>query len=262
MIKIDGLVVHTYGEKSKKQLLFIHGFPFNLQMWTNQIEALKDMYYCVTYDVRGLGQSDVGDGQYTMESFVDDIFAVMDGVNLDKPILCGISMGGYAALRAVEKAQDKFGGLILFDSRADADTDQAKLKRAANIKQINSEGLDKFIESFLQNCFSDNYKTNFSKEYNLLVNELKKSNPNGVKGCLLAMQGRTSTKEFLPLIKIPALIICGEADILTSPVDMKVIAEKIPAAKFKLVPGAGHMTPIENPQFVNKVLKEFLKFKE
>jgi Predicted hydrolases or acyltransferases (alpha/beta hydrolase superfamily) len=132
-------------------------------MWKAQIDELSKNYFCVTYDIRGLGESPVGDGQYTMESFVDDLEIIIDKLKLDKPVICGLSMGGYISLRALERMQDKFSATILCDTRSEADNNEGKLKRAAAIKRINTEGLAPFAKDFITNCFGDNYKKTIKK---------------------------------------------------------------------------------------------------
>ena len=74
---INSLKVFTSGRKENPSIIFVHGFPFDHSMWNNQVEELKDKYFCVTYDVRGLGASPAGDGQYTLESFVDDLESII-----------------------------------------------------------------------------------------------------------------------------------------------------------------------------------------
>ena len=86
------------GRPERKSIIFIHGFPFDHYMWDKQINELKSSYNCVTYDIRGLGISPAGDGQFTLESFVDDLESIINEFKLDKPVLCGLSMGGYIAL--------------------------------------------------------------------------------------------------------------------------------------------------------------------
>ena len=80
-------------------------------MWKAQIDELCEKYFCVTYDIRGLGESPVDDGQYSMESFVDDLESIMTELKLDKPILCGLSMGAYISLRALERMEENFSSL-------------------------------------------------------------------------------------------------------------------------------------------------------
>ena len=206
-----------------------------------------------------LGNPPVGDGQFTMEIFVDDLEKIIDELKLDKPILCGLSMGGYISLRAVERMQDKFSALILCDTKSSADDNEGKLKRAAAIKQINLGEFDAFIESFVLNCFGEKFVKENNAEYRKVVERSKKNNPLGVKGCLLAMAGRTDTTRNLPKIKLPTLIICGSEDKLTPPSVMKPMAEQIPNSEFILVESAGHMTPIEYPKVISRAIKDFLK---
>ena len=132
------------------------------------------------------------------------------------------------------------------------------LKRAAAINQINSGNFNSFIESFVLNCFGEKFVKENKEEYRKVVERSKKNNPLGVKGCLLAMAGRTDTTDSLSKINIPTLIICGSEDKLSPPNVMKPMAEKIPNSEIVLIDNAGHMTPIENPEVVNAAVKDFL----
>lgn len=255
---INGLTVNLFGNPQNRPIVFVHGFPYDHTMWHNQIEVLKDKYFCVAYDIRGLGESAVGDGQYTMEFFVDDLFSVISKLKLEKPILCGLSMGGYISLRAIERNQKIFSGLILCDTKSEADNNAAKLKRAAGIDQINREGLEKFTVLFVSNCFSDITR---KEQENLFLETLHKSykhDPIGVKGAIIAMLSRTDTTSFLSQIKIPTLVICGSFDALTPPTLMRAMAEKIPNSDFAIIPRSGHMTPLENPNSVNDLISGLL----
>ena len=256
---INGLPVFLSNDHKSESIIFVHGFPYDHNMWQDQVDDLCKNYLCVSYDIRGLGDSPAGDGQFTMESFVDDLEKITDELKLEKPILCGLSMGGYISLRAMERIQNKFGALILCDTKSTADDDEGKLKRAVAIKQINSGKFYEFIESFVLNCFGEKFVKEKNEEYRKVIESSKQNNPIGVKGCLLAMTGRTDTTESLSKINLPALIICGSEDKLSPPDVMKSIADKIPNANFVLVEGAGHMTPIENPQSVNKAIRDFLE---
>ena len=254
----EKLNANVTGVNKRGSIIFLHGFPFDQNMWNAQVEYLKNDFLSVTYDIRGLGKSDPGDGQFTMEMFADDCLTIIAELELDKPVLCGLSMGGYLGFRVLERAQELFSAAILCDTRAESDSDAAKLKRASGINQINTDGVEKFVEGFVPNCFSEKYKTENVNEYNGYLERSKKSNPLGVKGCLLAMQGRTSVTASLPNFKIPILLLCGEDDKLTPPEEMRSISDKIPNSKYLIVPGSGHMTPIEKPNFVNTSIKDFL----
>lgn len=255
---INGLSVFIDGDQKSRPIIFVHGFPFDHYMWDNQIADFKNDHYCITYDIRGLGSSPVDNGQFTIEMFVDDLEEIINNLNLDKPVLCGLSMGGYISLRAVERMQEKFSAIIFCDTKAASDDNEGKLKRAAAIKQINLGNFDSFIDTFVRNCFGDTFVKEKKNLYDEVVKRSKQNNPVGVKGCLLAMAGRTDTTSFLKKITLPTLIISGAEDKLTPPEVMREMADQIPNSKFVLVEGAGHMTPIENPEAVSEAIKNFL----
>jgi len=255
---INDLSVYVSGNNESKTILFVHGFPFDHTMWQTQVDEFSKDYKCVSYDIRGLGESPAGDGQFTMESFVDDLEIILEELKLNRPILCGLSMGGYISLRAVERIQEKFSAAILCDTRSEADNNEGKLKRAAGIKRINKEGLAPFVKDFITNCFGDDFKQNRKEALQNIIEKSLQFNPVGVKGGLFAMLSRSDTTTSLGKINIPTLIICGEQDTLTPPPVMKEMFHKINKAEFVEIPKAGHMTPIENPQAVNKAIRDFL----
>lgn len=255
---INNINVFTDGDDKNASIIFVHGFPFDHIMWDGQIKEFSNDYYCVRYDIRGLGTSPAEDGQFTIEMFVDDLENIIKELNLDRPVLCGLSMGGYISLRAAERMQEKFRALVLCDTKSAADDNEGRLKRATAIQQINSGDFDGFVEAFVLNCFGEKFVRENNSEYRKIVERSKKNSPIGVKGCLLAMAGRTDTTEYLSKIKLPTLVICGSEDKLSPPHVMKVIADQILNSKFVIVEGSGHMTPIENIQMVNKSIIEFL----
>ncbi len=254
----ENISIFQVGKKNSLPVIFVHGFPYDHNMWENQIDKLKSKYNCITYDIRGLGKSNPGDGQYTMESFVDDLEAVMEETGVIKPVLCGLSMGGYISLRAVEKMEEKFSGLILCDTKSNADTNEVKLNRAADVKKINSEGVKNFTREFIRKCFTADFMENHSDKFTEIIENSAQYSPVGLKGCLLAMAGRTDTTVYLSQIKIPTLVVCGEEDRLTPPDTMKKLSGMILSSKFHTIPGAAHMSPVENPNLFNKYLLDFL----
>lgn len=256
---INSLSVKLFGNSQNQPIIFVHGFPFDQTMWMNQVNFLSDEYYCVTYDIRGLGKSYVGDGQYTMEAYVLDLFSIIEELKLNKPIICGLSMGGYISLRALEKSQSTFKAAILCDTKADADNDKGKLGRANLINQINTEGVRKFAQEFISNCFAEESKEELKDLYKSVINRSAKSDPIGVKGALLAMVSRTSTKSFLKKLTIPTLLVVGTLDKLTPPGIMRKMAQAIENSEFGIAPRSGHMSPLENPGYVNDMIKGFLK---
>ncbi len=256
---INTQAVYTAGNKKNTPVIFIHGFLFDHTMWKNQINSLSENYYCVSYDIRGFGESYVGDGQYTLEAYASDLFSIITELNLIRPVLCGLSLGGYIALRTLERDQSRFRGMVLCNTKSTADSDEEKLIRAAKIDEINLHGIGKFTDEFIKSCFSEN---TLNENGNLVSSSIEngcKNNPRGVKGGLFAILSRTDTTDFLPQIKIPALVIAGEKDKKTPAAEMKKMAGKIPDSKFTVIKNSGHISPLENPEEVNAALIAFLK---
>jgi pimeloyl-ACP methyl ester carboxylesterase len=255
---INGIALREQGDRSQIPIIFIHGFPYNSSMWAQQIRSLKKQHYCITYDVRGLGETPAKDGQFTIEMFVDDLFTVIDGLDLDRVVIVGFSMGGYIALRAMEREPERFRALILCDTKAEADDDAGKLKRAAAINIINREGVEQFVSDFVPMTFGKDAPQKIAETYDATLRQAQKESPIGVKGCLLAMATRTDTTQSLAKIKVPTLLLVGEQDSLTPPSVMKQMHDKIEDAEMITIPEAGHMAPLENPEAVTKAFKDFL----
>ncbi|HSD62830.1 MAG TPA: alpha/beta hydrolase [Ignavibacteriaceae bacterium] len=258
-IKKNEISIHFEGDDEKIPIVFIHGFPFDHHMWNNQITCFNENYFCVTYDVRGLGDSVPGDGQYTIELFVDDLEMIIDELKLKKPIICGFSMGGYIALRAVEKIEEKFSGLILCDTRSGADSNEGKINRAIGIQKINLNGVKSYVNEFIQNCFCEKSRKNKRELVGEMISRSEYFSSSGIKGCLLAMAARTDTTNYLTKLQLPVLILCGEEDKLTTPTVMMEMKNKISNSEFYTIPDAGHLSPVENPWAVNEHIDKFLK---
>lgn len=136
------------GPDNAKAIIFIHGFPFNKSMWDKQAAALKGNYRVIAYDVRGHGNTDAADGIFSIDLFVDDLINLMDKLKLVKVVLCGLSMGGYIALKAIEKFPQRFEALVLSDTQCAADTKEARSKRLKTIEHIKEISVEEFGSVF------------------------------------------------------------------------------------------------------------------
>jgi 3-oxoadipate enol-lactonase len=247
------------GRKESPPIVLIHGFPFSSEMWKGQEQMLQERNLrIITYDLRGHGRSDVGDGQYAIELLVDDLIALLDHLKITKTMLCGFSMGGYIALRAIERNPDRFNALVLCDTMSTADSNEAKVRRANSIKLVKKEGVGKFAEGFLKAVFAP--KTFDTKPG--VVDEIRRiipsNSPLGICGALLALAGRTDTTEALAKIGVPTLIMVGEHDAVTPPAAAKIMHDRIPNSKLHIIENAAHMSNLENPNMFNEHLARFL----
>jgi 3-oxoadipate enol-lactonase len=253
------LFYEEHGSPTGKTIVFIHGFPFNHEMWRPQIELLRSRYRVVAYDVRGHGQSAVGDGQYMIEFFVDDLISLLDHLRVERPILCGLSIGGYITLRAVERHLERFRAMILCDTSSEADTNEAKLKRAATVRVVKRDGVNPFAETFVKSVFAPETFAKKPETVQFIKRIIESTSPTGVSGTLLALAARSETTSSLSKMKIPTLIMVGEHDKLTPPSLSEMMHSKLPASELHLIPRAAHLSNLENPEEFNRHLSRFLE---
>jgi 3-oxoadipate enol-lactonase len=240
-------------------VVFIHGFPFSHEMWGPQFNVMPNNIHAIAYDVRGHGSSDVGDGLFTIELFVDDLIALLDYLFIEKAILCGLSMGGYIALRTIERHSDRVRGLILCDTKCEPDTDSAKIKRATTMKSIKAEGVRIFSENFVRTIFMEKtFETN-PGVVGFIKQIICANSPRGICGTLLALASRTDTTSALPSINIPTCILVGEQDTLTPPANAQSMHKLIAGSELHVLPSAAHMSNLENTQDFNDRILTFLK---
>ncbi|QFR48826.1 alpha/beta hydrolase [Sulfurimonas lithotrophica] len=253
---INGIYVKTLGKDTNQAIVFIHGFPYDHTLWDDVIDEFKDDYYCISYDIRGFGKSEINTAQFTMQSYVQDLENIILGLKLSKPILCGFSMGGYITLRANER--EKYKALILANTATNSDDDKAKLKRSTGISDIDTKGLEPFVNGFLSAAFSED----FIKKEPLKIKSIKENimsfNPIGIKAALLAMISRTDTAKGLEETDIPVLLITGEDDKIIPKETMELMASKIKNSTFVSLSECGHMSMLENPNGFKSAMRSFL----
>ncbi len=243
------------GSEGAPWVVLVHGFPFTRATWRREAEALATEFRVLTYDLRGLGGSALGPAPQPLEAYVDDLLALLDGLGAMRAAVVGLSMGGYIALRALERAPGRFWGAVLADTRAEADTDEGKLARAAGIRALHAGGKRDYVAGLLPKLLA----RPDSEPGRALAALMLANDAAGMANALVAMQGRTDTSGALAGLRLPVLVIAGEEDALTPPEVARGLAERIPGARLTLLPGAGHVANLEAPEAFDSALIEFLR---
>jgi 3-oxoadipate enol-lactonase len=256
--------VHLYyaeaGPASGLPVVFIHGFPFSHAMWTSQIDALTaESFRSFAYDVRGHGYSDVGDGQYTIEGHVDDLIGLLDLWNLKQAVVVGLSMGGYIALRALERNPERFCAAVLCDTRSETDPNDGKIRRARTMAVVKARGSAAFAEDFVKGIFAASTLSSNPTPVEMIKGIIARTTPLSIAGTQLALAGRTDTTGSLPSIGVPTLILVGEHDVTTPVASSQSMHAAIPRSEMVVIPGAAHMSNLENPAAFNSALVAFLR---
>ncbi len=250
----------AYSDQGKGlPLVFLHAFPFNRAMWEPQLKGLADRFRVITVDLRGHGESDAPLWRYTLELFADDVKGLLDHLAIQQTVLVGLSMGGYLSFAFYRKYPDRIKGLVLADTRAEADKPETKAWRFHLAQRVYKEGAKAVADEMLPKLLcpaSNRTKPALVEQAHRIITSTQVS---GIVGDLMAIAERPDSVALLKEITCPTLVLVGEEDVLTTPEENKRIAEAVRGAKFQTIPSAGHMSNMEQPEVFNQAVASFLE---
>ena len=261
LIDIPGARLNVVDAGQGPPLLFVHGFPLNHAMWRFQIEELsRSGFRCIAPDLRGFGHSSVSQGIVTMEQFADDLAELLNAMRIqDQVVFCGLSMGGCVAWPFERRHPQWLKAMILCDTRVVSDTAEAAANRRKLAEDVLQHGPEIVANAMLPRLFA---ASTFAKQPEIIEETRRMilaTNPQGIAAGSLALAGRLDARSWTADVTLPTLLLAGEHDVISTPLEMRQIAEVMPNARFEVIPDAGHMAPLENPQVVNRVMREFLE---
>jgi 3-oxoadipate enol-lactonase len=257
MVHGVNLAVEVQGEGPA--ILLVHGYPLDRTMWREQIDGL-DGYRVIAPDLRGMGQSDAPDLGYSINIYAADLAALLDALGVDQVVLCGLSMGGYIAFEFLRQWRSRVSGLVLMDTRATADDAEARRARDAAAALARDSGAEAIAEAMLPRLLAPSTLAERPDVVHRVRAMITKTPIAGIVGALAAMRDRPDSEPLLPsLAGLPTLVLSGDSDSLTPPDQARAMAQAIPGARFAVIPGAGHLTPVEQPALVLAQLRDFLQ---
>jgi 3-oxoadipate enol-lactonase len=255
---IDGASIEYDARGEGPAVLLLHAFPLSLFMWDAQAEALAPTHRVVRFDARGFGGSALGDGPLTMERIADDGAALLDHLGIERAVVGGCSMGGYAAFAFVRRHPQRLAALVLQDTRAGADSPEARANRTALAAKVLGEGASAAADAFLPKLVG----ATTHRERPALVASLRErilaTSPQAIANALAGLAARADSRETLPTIAVPTLVLVGAEDVLTPPGEAATMAAAIARARLDVVAGAGHLANLEDPAATNAALRAFL----
>jgi 3-oxoadipate enol-lactonase len=240
-------------------VLFVHGYPLDRTLWAAQLSGL-DGFRVIAPDLRGLGLSDAPDLGYSMPTYADDLAALLEALQVDEVVLVGLSMGGYVAFEFLRRHRERVRALVLFDTRADADTTDVRRARDQQSSLAREHGAGAVAEQMLPRILAPTAAQSTPHVVERVREMMLAAPVAGIAGALAAMRDRNDSSALLATLDdLPTMVVVGEEDAMT-PVDLaRGMASAIPGARLEIVPGAGHLPPIEAPGVVNALLLDFLE---
>lgn len=236
-------------------LVLIHAFPLSGEMWRETVSRLKeDSLRIIAAELPGFGKAPTA--PWTMEEAAEEIYQYAQQEDLSNLVLCGLSMGGYVALTFYRKYPDIVEALVLADTKAAADTPEAREQRFVFAKDALARGAVAAEERMLSKMTAPGAD---SRVVDLVRSWFQAAQPEAIANALHAMADRSDSTELLPLINVPTLVIAGEHDAITSANEMQGMAAAIQGSKFVVIPDAGHLSAVEKPSEFAGAIHGFLQ---
>jgi pimeloyl-ACP methyl ester carboxylesterase len=235
-------------------MVLLHAFPLDAAMWHPQFAAAPPGWRILAPDVPGFGESDDREPPVSMDDFADSVLGLLDALGLHRVLLAGLSMGGYAALAILRRDPARVGALVLADTRAEADSEQARAGREALLARLEADGPAGIADEMAPRLLGPTARRERPELYALVREQISRNGREGIRNAIVRMRDRPDSTPILGTIRCPALVVVGEEDAVTTPVTARSLQAAIPGARLAVIPAAGHLSNLENPAAFNAAL--------
>lgn len=243
--------VHGEGEP----VLLVHGFPLSRELWRPLIEPLREQYRLILPDLRGHGESEAS-AEMSMARYAEDLAALLDHLGERRPVvLVGLSMGGYIGFEFCRRHPERVRALVLANTRAQADSEEAARGRRETAEKALREGSGVVAEGMMGKLFAPDASGELRERWRGIM---AATPAEGVAAALRAMAERPDSFDTLRRLDRPVLVVAGEEDAVIPVEDARRMQEAVRDARLEIISGAGHLTPVEQPERFVAALRGFL----
>lgn len=245
----------------KPVLVLAHAFPLGAQLWEPQFKGAFWGWRVLAPDLRGFGGSTderPDDAAPSIDDYADDIAGLVREVAGMPVVLGGLSMGGYAAFALMRRAPSLVRGLILADTRAGADSLEARAGRKAMLTLLEREGPQGVAREMMPKLLGKTTRAENPDAEETVRRLIKRHSPAGIRDAIQRMMDRPDATPLLATITVPTLVLVGDEDTLTPPAEAEAIARAVPDASLVRIAGAGHLSNLERPAAFDASVEDFL----
>jgi pimeloyl-ACP methyl ester carboxylesterase len=243
-----------------KALVLLHAFPIGANLWEPQMRAIPKGWRLITPDLRGFGGSTELDSEKALSigDYADDVIDLLAELGVTRAVIGGCSMGGYAALALYQSKPEIVEALVLANTRAGADSPESRANRRNMLALVDREGPGGVAREMMPKMLGQTTKDTNATAEATVRRLIKQQSPTGIRNAIDRMMHRPDSTPLLPQIAVPTLVITGAEDQMIPVEESHRMAGAIPGAKLVIVPGAGHLANLEQPDAFNAALIEFL----
>jgi pimeloyl-ACP methyl ester carboxylesterase len=257
-VRSDDVEIFYEIRGSGPPVVLLHPFPCHHEFWNPVAGALDSRYRLILPDLRGHGDSEIGEGPALMQKHAGDVVRVLEAAGVGKAAFVGCSIGGYILFEFWRRFRERVTSLALCDTRPQSDTADGRANRLKAAAAVLEQGTEPFIESMIPKLMG---RTAVSTRPDLVDGARAMMRKMSAEDICLALRGmaeRPDSVADLKAIHVPTLIVIGEEDVLSTVADGELMRQNIAGSELKVIPKAGHYAPWEQPESVGKVLRQFL----
>lgn len=245
--------------EQRATLLMIHGFPLDATLWEPQVEALSRVANVLAPDLRGFGRDTREFAAIMpMRQYAHDLKELLDERGIDKVVLCGLSMGGYIAMAFAERWPERLAGLILCNTRSNADTEEGVEARHTTAQNAREKGMEVIARGMAPSLLTERTRNERPELVEKVMAMIGRQRPDVVAATSLGMAQRPDRSDVLRRFQAPALVITGDSDTLMPLATSQAMADALPNGRLVVLPGAAHLSNLEVPELFNATMAEFL----
>ncbi len=239
-------------------LVLLHPFPAHHEFWSPLAERLATRYRLILPDLRGHGESEVGEGPATMEKHAADLLRVCDAADTGRAVFVGVSIGGYILFEFWRRHRQRVRTLILSDTRAQADTDEGRANRLKSAEDVLQRGPELFIDSMLPKLLGKSTRRARPDLVQAAKRMMMKMSAEDIAQVQRGIAARPDSVEALKTINVPTLLLVGSEDTLTPLADAELMRQNIAGSQLRVIACGGHYAPFEQGEATLPLLRQFL----
>jgi pimeloyl-ACP methyl ester carboxylesterase len=241
-------------------LVLLHAFPLSALMWEPQFKRVPSGWRALAPDLRGFGGSPIDHEPESpaIEDYAADVLDLLRELSIPSAVVGGCSMGGYVTFAILRKAPRLVRALILADTRAGADTSEGRANRRTMLAVLDREGASGVAREMLPKLLGRTTLDDSPITESNLRRVIKQQSAEAIRGAVVRMMHRPDSSATVSSVTVPTLVVVGEEDTLTPVAESNKIAEAIVNAELVVIPRAGHLSNIEQPEAFNVAMTNFL----
>jgi len=246
-------------ERPRGTLLLIHAFPLNARMWEPQLALAANGWRVIVPQLRGMDGGSTDQAATSMDEHAGDIVDLLDALHIEDAVVGGLSMGGYVAFALVRHAARYIRGLVLADTRPQADTPEGVEGRRKMLALVHEKGPAAVADEMIPKLLGEQTRRTRPDVAQTVRALIVSSSADAIANAITALMTRADSTPLLATIHVPTLIVVGEQDTITPPALSEQMYQAIKGSEYVAIPDAGHLSNLEQPEAFNAALARFLE---